>query len=66
MRWRRTKLVVMMGPQPDSRMPTTFRFLLVIGTIAAAAYGTVFILANVLEPQPREITVTVPPARYAK
>lgn len=47
-------------------MPTTFRLLIAIGVIAAAGYGTLFFLANVLEPRPQDITVTVPPARYAK
>jgi hypothetical protein len=47
-------------------MPTTFRFLMAIGALAALGYAVVFLLANVLEPAPREITVTVPPSRYAK
>jgi hypothetical protein len=47
-------------------MPTTFRFLMAVGALAALGYGVVFMLANVLEPAPREITVTVPPSRYAK
>jgi hypothetical protein len=47
-------------------MPTTFRFLMAAAALAGAAYGIVFLLANVLEPQPQDITVTVPPARYAK
>jgi hypothetical protein len=47
-------------------MPTTFRLLFVIGALAGAAYGALYLLANVLEPKPQDITVTVPPARYAK
>jgi hypothetical protein len=47
-------------------MPTTFRFLMAAALIGAAGYAVLFLLANVLEPQPQEITVTVPPARYAK
>jgi hypothetical protein len=47
-------------------MPTTFRLLLAIGIVAAAGYGVLYMLANVLEPQPQDVTVTVPPARYAK
>jgi hypothetical protein len=47
-------------------MPTTFRFLMVAGALAGMAYGAVFMLANVLEPRPRDITVTVSPSRYAK
>ncbi|MGL4240345.1 MAG: histidine kinase [Beijerinckiaceae bacterium] len=47
-------------------MPTTFRFLMAVGALIALGYGILFMLANVLEPTPREITVTVPPSRYAK
>jgi hypothetical protein len=47
-------------------MPTTFRLLFVIGAAVALGYGTLYLLANVLEPQPQDVTVTVPPARYAK
>jgi hypothetical protein len=47
-------------------MPTTFRFLMAAGALAALGYGVLFLLANVLEPAPQEITVTVPPSRYAK
>jgi hypothetical protein len=47
-------------------MPTTFRFLAVLTALGAMGYGALFLLANVLEPAPREITVTVPPARWAK
>lgn len=47
-------------------MPTTFRFLMVIAALAATGYAVLFVLANVLEPRPQDITVTVPPARYAK
>jgi hypothetical protein len=47
-------------------MPTTFRFLMAIAALVAAGYGVLFLLANVLEPAPRETIVTVPPSRYAK
>jgi hypothetical protein len=47
-------------------MPTIFRFLLVCAAIGSLCYGVVFALATMLEPQPREITVVVPPSRYAK
>jgi hypothetical protein len=47
-------------------MPTTFRFLFIVSALAGVIYGVLFLLANVLEPQPQEITVTVPPSRYAK
>lgn len=47
-------------------MPTTFRFLMIVAALCGATYGALFLLANVLAPQPRDITVTVPPAKYAK
>jgi hypothetical protein len=47
-------------------MPTTFRFLMVIAGLVGVGYGILFLLANVLEPAPRETIVTVPPSRYAK
>jgi hypothetical protein len=47
-------------------MPTLFRFALIAALFGGAAYGVLFALATLLEPAPREVTVTVPPARYAK
>ena len=48
------------------RMPSLFRFLLVIGIIGGLGYGVIFALATFVNPQPREITVTVPPDRFYK
>ncbi|HSR78463.1 MAG TPA: histidine kinase [Xanthobacteraceae bacterium] len=47
-------------------MPSLFRFLLVIGIIGGLGYGVIFALATFVNPQPREITVTVPPDRFYK
>jgi hypothetical protein len=47
-------------------MPTTLRLLTALAALCAIGYGVVFLLANVLEPAPRDVTATVPPARYAK
>lgn len=47
-------------------MPTLFRLLTVIATIAVIGYGAVWALANLLEPQPRTITITVPQDRFGK
>jgi xanthosine utilization system XapX-like protein len=41
-------------------VPTLFRFLFVIAVLAGLAYGAMFALATFVEPQPREITVTIP------
>jgi hypothetical protein len=47
-------------------MPTLFRFLTVVGIIGGLIYGGILALATMGEPQPREITVTVPQDRFFK
>lgn len=47
-------------------MPSLFRFLTVVGIIAGIGYGAVFVLANLVNPKPREMTVTIPPDRFLK
>lgn len=47
-------------------MPSLFRFLIVVGIIGGIAYAAIVTLATMVEPQPREITVTVPPDRLLK
>jgi hypothetical protein len=47
-------------------MPSLFRFLLVVGIIGGLGYGVIFALATLVNPKPREITVTVPPDRFYK
>ena len=42
-------------------MPTLFRFLLVVGILGGLVYAGHSALAQFVEPQPREITVTIPP-----
>jgi hypothetical protein len=42
-------------------MPSLFRFLLVVGLLGGLAYGGVYSLARFVEPQPREIVITIPP-----
>jgi hypothetical protein len=54
-----------MGPITEA-MPTTFRFILICATLGAICYGVLYALATMLEPAPTEITVTIPPSRYAK
>jgi hypothetical protein len=49
-----------------SKMPSLFRFLVVLGLICGAAYVTVFALANFAKYQPREIIVTVPSDKFLK
>jgi xanthosine utilization system XapX-like protein len=47
-------------------MPTVFRFALICAVVAGVAYAVLYALATAPEPAPREITVVVPPSRYAK
>jgi hypothetical protein len=47
-------------------MPSLIRLLLLFGLLGGFAYGAVFALATLVEPKPREITITIPPDKYAK
>jgi len=47
-------------------MPSLLRFLVVLGVLAGLTYGAMFALARYYDPKPREITVSVPPDRFAK
>lgn len=47
-------------------MPTLFRFLLVLGSIAAIGYGVVWGLATFVRPEQRDITVVVPQANFVR
>lgn len=47
-------------------MPSLFRFLSVVAVIGGLIYGAMFVLANWFNPTPREITVSIPPDRFAK
>lgn len=44
-------------------MPTLFRFLLIIAVLAGLAFAAMFALATLVEPQPRDMTVTIPNSR---
>nr|WP_246512385.1 histidine kinase [Chelatococcus composti] len=43
-----------------------FRFLFIIGVIVGAVYAGMWALATFVEPQERDITVTIPNARLGK
>jgi hypothetical protein len=47
-------------------MPSLIRLLLVVGFLSGLAYGALVSLATLVDPQPREITVTVPSDRLNK
>jgi xanthosine utilization system XapX-like protein len=44
-------------------VPTLFRFLFVLAVLAGLAFGAMFALATLVEPQPREMSVTIPSSR---
>jgi hypothetical protein len=47
-------------------MPSLFRFLTVLAIIVGVVYGAIYALANFVNPKPRDMTVTIPPARFQK
>lgn len=44
-------------------MPTLFRFLVIIATIAGIIYGSMLALVFLVEPRERDVTVRVPSER---
>ena len=47
-------------------MPSLFRFLIVVAVLGGLIYGGMFMLAHWFDPKPREITVSIPPDKFAK
>jgi hypothetical protein len=47
-------------------MPSLIRLLVVLGFLGGFAYGAIFALATLVEPKPREITITIPQDRLVK
>ena len=47
-------------------MPSLFRFLTVLSVLGGLIYGGMFALATWFDPKPREITVSIPPDKFAK
>lgn len=44
-------------------MPTLFRFFAVLAILAGLGFAAMFALATLVEPEPREMTVTIPNSR---
>ena len=44
-------------------MPTLTRLVVVVAIIAGSAYGAMYALATFVEPNPREMTIRIPPER---
>jgi hypothetical protein len=47
-------------------MPSLIRLLVVLGLLSGFAYGAVFALATLVQPKPREISVTIPQDKLNK
>jgi hypothetical protein len=47
-------------------MPSLLRFLMVVGLLGGLAYGGIYSLARYVEPQPREIVVTISPDKFLR
>ncbi len=47
-------------------MPSLFRFLFLVGLFAGLVYAGMIALVTFVEPQPREMSQTIPPARLNK
>ena len=47
-------------------MPSLIRFLTVVAILGGLAFAGMWSLANLVEPQPREMTVTIPQDRIGK
>jgi hypothetical protein len=47
-------------------LPTLFRFLVIIAILGGLIWGGMIALVTYVDPEPREITVTIPPQRLGK
>lgn len=54
------------GPNRRADMPSLIRFLAVVAILAGLVYAGLWSLANLVEPQPREMTVTIPQDRIGR
>ena len=41
-------------------MPSLFRFIVIAGSLSAMAFGGLYVMATYFEPEPREISKSVP------
>lgn len=47
-------------------MPSLFRLLTVLAILCGLVYGGLYALAHFVQPQPREISVSIPPNKFFK
>jgi hypothetical protein len=48
------------GGSKEVDVPTLFRFLAVLAILAGIGFAAMFALATFVEPEPREMTITLP------
>ena len=53
-------------PPVEYPVPSLIKFLLLAGILAGIVYGSMIALVTFVEPQPREMSQTIPPARLNK
>jgi hypothetical protein len=64
--------MIVLGPvrrhQWDERapMPSLLRLIAVVAILCAAVYGGLYALAHLVQPKPREISVSIPPDKFFK
>jgi hypothetical protein len=49
----------------DATVPVILRFLLIVGILAGCVYGGMLALVAFYEPEPREISITIPSSKLA-
>ncbi len=54
------------GPPTEYPVPSLIKFLLLAGILAGIVYGGMIALVMFVEPQPREMSQSIPPARLNK
>ena len=47
-------------------MPSLIRFLVVVAVLAGLVWGAMIALVTFVEPQPREMTQSIPSSRFGK
>lgn len=52
--------------QLENRVPSLIRFLVIVAVLGGLVYGGMIALVNFVEPQPREMSQSIPPARLNK
>lgn len=46
-------------------VPTLFRFLVIVAILAGLGFAAMYALATLVQPEPREITVTIPNSKLS-